>query len=65
MIGKLGGDEGNRRGPPPGEGATIHSEGGAPDNENTQPQELPHLRGKGRLAPGEPGSATQGAKKEE
>ena len=61
MIGKLGEDEGDKRGPPPGEGATIHSEGSAPDIENTQPQELPHLRGAGRLL-AEDKSSGQGAR---
>ena len=56
MIGKLGGDEGATRGPAPGDGADVHSEGGAPDIEGTPPQELPHLRGHGRLASGEVGN---------
>jgi hypothetical protein len=56
MIGKFGEDEGARTGPRLGDGATIS----APDSEGTPPQELPNLRGMGRLAPGEAGNLQGG-----
>jgi hypothetical protein len=41
-LGKLGRDEGKRRGPEPGDGADVHS---SPDVEGTPPDRLPPRAG--------------------
>ncbi len=62
MFGKLGEDEGRTTGPKPGDGAVLSGQAGAPDIEDTQPQELQDFRGRGRLAPGEPGADQAGSR---